>query len=46
MPSIPGGARFLSIATPLLALPSSFLGAHYLHNIDVAFATGYSGRRA
>jgi hypothetical protein len=24
MPSIPGGARFLSIATPLLALPSSF----------------------
>ena len=37
MPSIPGGARFLSIATPLLALPSSFLRRASLHKIRRRF---------
>jgi hypothetical protein len=37
MPSNTGGERFLSIATPLLALPSSFLRRASLHKIRRRF---------
>jgi hypothetical protein len=37
MPSIPSGGRFLSITTPLLALPSSFLRRASLHKIRRRF---------